>query len=219
MVPRRWAAVAVALSAYLLLVACDSDTHQRQSAPKKPKPVATTAAQPTPKPKPSAAAPSPSPNALQAEANSAATGDIPDNQVFITFRNAGAHYTLKYPEGWAQQGAGGRVTFRDKNNIVRVVVARGAPPTEAGVRRQLTVSSISFRRAPRRVTIAGAPAIALVYATESAANPVTGKRVTLLVDRYYLAHAGKVAVVDLGTPEGVDNVDAYRLMIESFRWR
>ncbi|MDX6504068.1 MAG: hypothetical protein QOE29_1193, partial [Gaiellaceae bacterium] len=23
----------------------------------------------------------------------------------------------------------------------------------------------------------------------------------------------------LGTPEGVDNVDAYRLMIESFRWR
>jgi hypothetical protein len=25
-------------------------------------------------------------------------------------------------------------------------------------------------------------------------------------------------VVDLGTPEGVDNVDAYRLMIESFRW-
>ena len=26
-------------------------------------------------------------SALQAEANSAATGDIPDNQVFITFRN------------------------------------------------------------------------------------------------------------------------------------
>ena len=41
----------------------------------------------------------------------------------------------------------------------------------------------------------------------------------LVVDRYYLPRAGKHAVVDLGTPQGVDNVDAYRLMIESFRWR
>jgi hypothetical protein len=43
--------------------------------------------------------------------------------------------------------------------------------------------------------------------------------VTLVVDRYYLAHGGKRAVVDLGAPKGVDNVDAYRMMIESFRWR
>ena len=58
-----------------------------------------------------------------------------------------------------------------------------------------------------------------VYTTVSAPNPVTGKRVTLTVDRYYLGHAGKEAIVDLGTPIGVDNVDAYRLTIESFRWR
>jgi len=45
-----------------------------------------------------------------------------------------------------------------------------------------------------------------------------GKRVTLVVDRYELAANGKKATVDLGTPKGVDNVDAYRLMIESFRW-
>ena len=76
-----------------------------------------------------------------------------------------------------------------------------------------------FFGSPRQLTIAGTPALALVYATQSAPNPVTGKRVTLVVDRYYLAHRGKLAVVDLGTPEGVDNVDAYRLMIESFRWR
>ena len=48
---------------------------------------------------------------------------------------------------------------------------------------------------------------------------MTGKRVTLLVDRYELASAGRVAVIDLGTPRGVDNVDAYRMMINSFRWR
>ena len=33
-------------------------------------------------------------------------------------------------------------------------------------------------------------------------NQVTGKRVKLVVNRYYLPHAGKVAVVDLGTPAG-----------------
>jgi hypothetical protein len=38
------------------------------------------------------------------------------------------------------------------------------------------------------------------------------------VDRYELGKGGKVAVVDLGTAKGVDNVDAYRMMIESFRW-
>ena len=59
----------------------------------------------------------------------------------------------------------------------------------------------------------------VTYTTTSAPNPVTGKRVTLIVDRYELAKGGKHAVVDLGTPTGVDNVDAYRLMIQSFRWR
>jgi len=48
---------------------------------------------------------------------------------------------------------------------------------------------------------------------------VTGKRVTLIVDRYVLSHAGKLATVDLGTAKGVDNVDAYKMMIASFRWR
>ena len=47
---------------------------------------------------------------------------------------------------------------------------------------------------------------------------MTGKRVELIVDRYELAGGGRVATVDLGTPVGVDNVDAYRMMIESFRW-
>jgi len=127
---------------------------------------------------------------------------------------------MKYPEGWAQQGAGARVTFRDKNNIARIVVTSGAPPTAASVRTDLRrLAGAHVQSGPQRLTISGAPAFKVVYATESAPNAVTGKRVTLQVDRYYLAHAGKEAIVDLGTPVGVDNVDAYRLMIESFRWR
>jgi hypothetical protein len=69
------------------------------------------------------------------------------------------------------------------------------------------------------ITLKSGPAVKATYTTQSAPNPVTGKQVTLMVDRYVLAHGGRVAVVDLGTPVGVDNVDAYKKMIESFKWR
>ena len=127
---------------------------------------------------------------------------------------------MKYPEGWAQQGTGARVTFRDKNNVVRVLVTRSAPPTATSIRADLgRLRGVRLRSGPQPLTIAGARAFKVVYTTASAPNAVTGKRVTLQVDRYYLSHAGKEAIVDLGTPVGVDNVDAYRLMIESYRWR
>ncbi|HZR91538.1 MAG TPA: hypothetical protein VFA44_03930 [Gaiellaceae bacterium] len=165
-------------------------------------------------------APAIGPGALQAEANATAAGDIPDNQVFLTFRNAAAGYSIEYPEGWAQQGSGDRVTFRDRNNIVRIVVARGPAPTATGVRADVgALAGATVRRAPQRLTLAGRPAFEVSYSSESAPNAVTGKRVKLLVDRYYLWSGGRRAVVDLGTPVGVDNVDAYRLMIDSFRWR
>jgi hypothetical protein len=48
---------------------------------------------------------------------------------------------------------------------------------------------------------------------------VTGKQVTLLVDRYVVSRGGKRAILDLGTPRGVDNVDAYKLIVRSFKWR
>jgi hypothetical protein len=159
------------------------------------------------------------PGALQAEANQTAAGDIPDNQVFLVFHDTAAGYSMKYPEGWARQGSGDNVTFRDKNNIVRVVLSNGSAPTAGSVKADLTKqASTQLRSGPAAMTISGRPAIKAVYTTESAPNEVTGKRVKLVVDRYELWKGGKVAVVDLGTPEGVDNVDAYRLMIESFRW-
>jgi hypothetical protein len=161
-----------------------------------------------------------SPGALQAEAQSTATGDIPDNQAFVVFRDRAAGYSMKYPEGWAQSGGGRRVVIRDKNNIVRIVVQRGALPTAAAVSRELAaLPGTRVETAPKPFKVPSGPAIKIVYSTESAPNAVTGKRVRLVVNRYYVTHAGNEAIVDLGTPQGVDNVDAYRLMIESFRWR
>lgn len=158
------------------------------------------------------------PGALQAEANATAAGDIPDNQVFLVFHDRSARYSMKYPEGWAQQGSGSRVTFRDKNNVVRVVVGHAATPTASSARADLKRRGVTIDAAPKSTSIGASPAIKASYSTISAPNAVTGKRVKLVVDRYYLWKGGRVAVVDLGTPEGVDNVDAYRLMVESFRW-
>jgi hypothetical protein len=160
--------------------------------------------------------------ALSGEAKSAATGDIPDNQVFLTFKNGAGGYAMRYPEGWAQRGSGRDVTFQDKNNLVHVLVAPGGAPTPASVSAQLrklaTATSSLRAGTPRPVRIHGVPAVKVTYTTVSAANPVTGKRVKLTVDRYELGRNGQVATVDLGTPVGVDNVDAYRMMIASFRW-
>jgi len=187
-----------------LLAGCGGSGHRAAATT-----TATTATAPT--------GTSTGPSPLQAEAASAAAGDIPDNQVFVALRNTAAGYSIKYPEGWAQRGAGKNVTFRDKNNVVRVVIRAGGPRSAAQIRQELR--GVKVQKQPEQLSLAGSQAFKVVYTTEGAPNPVTGKRVTLQVDRYYLPHGSGEAVVDLGAPVGVDNVDAYRLMIESFKWR
>ena len=69
-----------------------------------------------------------------------------------------------------------------------------------------------------KITLPGGPATKTTLTEPGPADPVTGKKVSLMVDRYVLAKGGKVATVDLASLPGVDNVDAYRMIIESFRW-
>jgi hypothetical protein len=163
------------------------------------------------------------PAGVPSESQSAATGDIPDNQAFLTFHNAAAGYAIRYPEGWARKGSGADVSFRERGNSIRVAVAAGAAPTPASVRAALA----ALRRGDKTInagglvrrTFAGQPVIELTYTRLSGADPVTGKRLPLTNDRYVYAHRGKVAIVDLSTPKGVDNVDAYRMISRSFQWR
>jgi hypothetical protein len=141
----------------------------------------------------------------------------------LTFRDARIGVSMVYPEGWAVKRSGATVTFRSQNNLVRISVAPGSAPTPAGVQAQLVALKKSdpslTAGAPQQVSVKAGPALKVTYRTRSAPNPVTGKSVTLTVDRYELARGAKLAIVDLGTPEGVDNVDAYKMMIGSFRWR
>jgi hypothetical protein len=131
--------------------------------------------------------------AVPSEAQAAATGDIPDNQVFLLFQDPKAGYSIRYPEGWARTGSGNDVTFQEKANLVHITVHKGAPH--------------------------GKPGTKTTYSRMSAPDPVTGKRLRLVTDRYEYGNQGKVAVLDLATPVGVDNVDAYRMISESFQWQ
>jgi hypothetical protein len=178
----------------------------------------STAGESTPRSEASAAA-----GALAAEANSAATGDIPDTQVFLTYRNAAGGYSMSYPEGWAIKGKGGDVTISERNNLLHVVIEKAGPPSIASVGTELahlkgTNPSLAFS-APKVIRVTSGMAVKATYTTRSAPNPVTGKTVLLVVDRYELGKGDKRATVDLGTPRGVDNVDAYRMIINSFRWQ
>lgn len=212
---------AAALAAALAAVGCGSASSTSPTASATP--AATTSSAATP----GTAASSPAgttqaPGALTGEAASVAAGDIPDNQVFLTLHDKAGGFSMKYPEGWAQQSKAGTLTIQDKNNVVRVAVSNAAMPTTAAVDQQMTdlqAKTPSLKAgAATAMTISGAPAIKVTYTTVSAPNSVTGKTTILMVDRYYLSHNGRLAVVDMGTPQGVDNVDAYRLMIESFTW-
>lgn len=160
--------------------------------------------------------------ALAADARSAATGDIPDTQNFLTLHDQKLRVAMLYPEGWTVKQASNEVSISDKNNLVRIALSKGSKPTIASVSTQLAAlhqqTPTLTASAPKLVSLKSGAAVKVTYRTRSDPNPVTGKQVTLTVDRYVLEHAGRVAIVDLGTPVGVDNVDAYRRMIESFKW-
>ncbi|HEV7562250.1 MAG TPA: PsbP-related protein [Solirubrobacterales bacterium] len=130
---------------------------------------------------------------LPSEAQAAATGDIPDNQVFLVYSDPSAGYSIRYPEGWARKGSGNDVSFQEKANVIHLTVHSGSPQGKPG----------------EKVTLH----------KQSAPDPVTGKSLPLTIDRYEYGKGGKVAVLELATPVGVDNVDAYKLISESFKWR
>jgi hypothetical protein len=158
--------------------------------------------------------------AQPSEAQSAAAGDIPDNQQFLVYRSHKPAYSIKYPEGWARRGAPSNVTFADKDNQVHLAFAAGAPPSAASAKSALASSGVPQLKIKSTTTesIAGAPVIHLTYEQQGKADPVTGKRLRLMVDRYLYSKGGQVATLDESTPVGVDNVDAYRLIAQSFRW-
>lgn len=161
-------------------------------------------------------------SASTSEAASTATGDIPDNQQFLTFKNPQAGYSISYPEGWARSGNGSNLTFQDKSNTITITVAKGSQPTTASVasefKQEVSADPCLTPGRPQATSAGPNQVVKVTYTTEGSKSPVTGQRPKITVDRYVYFKGGRVATVDLATPVGVDNVDAYRMISESFRW-
>ena len=152
-------------------------------------------------------------------------GDIPDSQAFVRYGNPAGGYSLEVPEGWARSVSGADVTFTSKLGAVEVRGQRAAQaPTPASVRANelallgktspnLNVSLV------KSVTLPAGPAVLARFTSASVPNAVTGKSVKLENDVYVLAKNGRGALIHFSAPLGSDNVDAWKQMSDSFRWR
>ncbi|WOX15994.1 hypothetical protein [Streptomyces sp. N50] len=154
-------------------------------------------------------------------------GDIPDNQVYVTYRPAGGFtsFTVKVPEGWARTGQGTTTVFTDKLNTVRVTTATAsAAPTVDSVTNtvvpQLKAQVTKFAEPKTtEVTRHAGRVVRLTYRGDSAKDPVTGKVVRDAFERYAFYRQGHEVDLTLSGPVNADNVDPWRIVSDSFAWR
>jgi hypothetical protein len=150
------------------------------------------------------------------------TGDIPDNAVFLDYRSASPVFSIQYVEGWQVTPKPDGIVIRDKDSSETVVIV--APQTDvsgyvASIDLPALQAQAGFSLVKQDTVAVGATQyVHLAYKVTSPPDAVTGKQLPLAVDRYYVPGSGGLAIVILATPSGVDNVDAFRQMIESFAW-
>jgi len=150
------------------------------------------------------------------------TGDIPDNAVFLTYHAASPAFSIQYVEGWQVTPQPDGVVIRDKDSTETVLI--GA--TQADIPGYVASTDLPALQAlagfnlvkQGMVAVGGSKYVHLAYHMTSPPDAVTGKQLPLTVDRYYVPGPGGLAVVTLATPSGVDNLDAFLQMIQSFKW-
>jgi hypothetical protein len=141
-------------------------------------------------------------------------GDIPDSQAYVEFVSP-AGYSLQAPEGWARSVHGANVTFRDKFDGLSVDVTakaqtlasiKGAAPAGSG----FTTTT---------ATLPAGRAIEIRYASNSEADPVTGKKIRLANEAVIFMHGARYATLRVWAPLGADNVDQWNFIERHFRFR
>ena len=151
-------------------------------------------------------------------------GDIPDSQVFIMYTSP-LGFSIKVPEGWARRDGVNGAVFSDKYNQIWIEAGTvGAAPTKASVTQNEAATLLKTGRAVviktvTDVKLPAGPAVRIAYTSNSEPNAVTGKQIREENERYLYFKAGKLVSLDLSAPLGADNVDQWKLMADSFRWR
>ena len=152
-------------------------------------------------------------------------GDIPDNQVFVRFTPHGSNFSVRVPEGWARSSAGGGVSFTDKLNTIQMqeLPASAALTVEAAKQNELPKLAQTVRgfRAGTVTTVTrpAGHAVRITYLARATPNAVTGKAGTNAVQRYVFFHNGRDLVLTLAGPKGADNVDPWKIVTSSVRWK
>jgi hypothetical protein len=150
-----------------------------------------------------------------------AAGDIPDNAVFLTFKGTNPVFSIQYVEGWQVTRQADGVVIRDKDSSETVAIVAPADVQSyiSGTDLPALQARAHFKLVKQDTVKVGSQTYAhLVFHLPAAPDPVTGKQVPSTVDRYYVPGTSGLAVISLSTPDGVDNVDAFRQMIQSFKW-
>ena len=171
---------------------------------------------------PQAAEPSPTDSTASEPPGGTTSGDVPDNAVFLTYKGAAPGFSIQYVEGWQVTPKGDGVIIKDKDSSETVaIVAAPADVTAFVASTDLPAlqSQPGFKLIKQdTVKACSSSYVHLAFHQTSPPDSVTGKQVPQTVDRYYVPGPNALAVVSLATPDGVDNVDAFRQMIESFTW-
>jgi len=146
-------------------------------------------------------------------------GDIPDNQVFITYASP-LGFSLKVPEGWARTDHPDGVVFADKYGRVDATLTSGELPTPKAAADTLKAEghAVAIRKTETVKRPAG-QATHVAFDSNSEPNAVTNKQIRLESDRYVFAKDGKVATLTFSAPKGADNADQWLLMSKSFKWK
>lgn len=143
--------------------------------------------------------------------------------MFLTYSDATNKFSVVYVEGWQVTPTADGVAIRDKDSSETVQIVHSVSDIPSYISTTdlpaLQAQSGFALDTQDLVGVNGQQLNHLVYHAPSPPDPVTGKQVPSTIDRYYVSGAnGDVAVVTLSTPDGVDNVDAFREMIKSFTW-
>jgi hypothetical protein len=146
-------------------------------------------------------------------------GDIPDNQVFITYTSP-LGFSLKVPEGWARSDRPDGVVFADKYGRIEAGLTEGELPSpNAAADAAKTVDRAVVINKAETVKRPAGTAIYLAFDSNSEPNAVTNKQIRLENDRYLFARNGKITTVTFSAPKGADNADEWLLMSKSFQWK
>jgi hypothetical protein len=151
-------------------------------------------------------------------ASSNPPGDIPDSTAFVPYVSKPGRFQITIPEGWARRTKPSQVTFTSKLNEV---LLQWGPRSSA----KAEITALG-RKAPAfqlektsKVTLPGGPATLLQYQENSKPNAVTGQQYRLERLQFDFVRGSREVALTLSSTVGSDNVDAWRTISESFRWK